>query len=393
MSSCSINNIDDWDESDFTSSRGDVGDVEQTTLMYFMGTSLSNFFSDNVSDVEDIIADGILGDNGRIFIYYPSNTSAELYELFEYNGTCVKESIMTFETNESLDEERILEVVAKVKAESSSNVYNLIVSSHGSGWVLSSHPYLKSVGESYVSWEKEICDGVTTRFMGSSTDGYMEVEEFSETLSKSETKFGYILFDMCLMSNIETLYELKDVCSTIIASPCEVMGWGFPYQTVIPELFAGDGAAPNYSGACEAYYNYYAQRSSYSSGAIAYCVTSELEGLAKAMNEINKVGINSVDINSLQCYEKLLYNVFCDLGDYATAACDDASLVSQFESAMLKAFPADGRFHTPSFYSALSGSTGWVDINSYSGVSTSAPSIKFRDEWAETSWVKATEAN
>ncbi|MFR9603381.1 MAG: clostripain-related cysteine peptidase [Rikenellaceae bacterium] len=394
LSSCSFSKVYETDD-DSTPDRGTVGYVEQTTLMYFCGTSLGSFYSSNLSDVKSAIADGALGEGGRLFVYYPSYTSAELYELYESGGSYVKESVMTFESNESFDEERMVEVISMVKAQSESSSYNVVISGHGAGWVLSSHPYLKSVASSSsdINWEKEVVDGVTTRFMGSSSDGYMEVEELSEALSKSETKFGYILFDMCLMSNIETLYELKDLCDYVIASPCEVMGWGFPYQTVLPELFAEDGLNPDFAGVCEAYCNYYEQRTSYSSGAVAYCVTSELDGLAAAMKAINSAGVNSVDIGSLQCYEKLTYHVFCDLGEYVTAACDDAALVSNFESSMLKAFPQDGRFHTQSFYSALSGSTGWVDINYYSGVSTSAPSVKFRDEWAETSWVKATQSD
>ncbi len=367
----------------------EVGDAEQTTIMYFMGTSLYSYYNSNVSDVAAAVADGALGDNGRLFIFWPSYTGAVLYEFYEDKGVCQREIVESFSSKESLDQDRILEVITKVKNYSPSNQYNLIVSGHGGGWVYSSHPYLKSVGSSYVNWERDE-NAMMTRFMGSSSDGFLEIPEFKETLESIGITYGYILFDMCFMSNIETLYDLKDLCDNIVASPCEVMGEGFPYQTVIPQLFTDNGTSSDFSAVCQSYYENYANKSSYGSAAVAWCITSELDDLADAMKQINEAGVDDVDIDDLQCYEKLTNNVFCDLGHYVSKACSDASLVDEFTATMLRAFPLEGRYHTESFYTALSDSYGWVDIDYYTGVSTSTPSKMFRDEWAETSWALDT---
>ncbi len=195
---------------------------------------------------------------------------------------------------------------------------------------------------------------------------------------------------MCFMSNIDTLYEFKGLTDNIIASPCEVMGDGFPYSEILFSLFADDGMNFDLEGVCELYYEDYCDRTIYASATVALCHTSELDGLAAVVRQINETGIYDVDIDDLQCYERLSSNVFCDLGHYISEASIDLDLLAEFETIMDRAFTA--RYHTSSFYSALSGASGWVSIDSdhYSGVSTSEPSEKFQTEWSQTSWAEAT---
>ncbi len=370
--------------------RYEIGTVEQTTLMYYIGTSLKSYFNSNILDVQGAIADEALGYRGRLFVYLSNYSTSTLYELYEEDGVCVSEEIMTFDSGETLSEDMILDVISEVKTISPSNSYNLIFGGHGTGWVTQDYPYMRvgSAGDYSLLESKEV-DGLT-RFIGSSTDGYMEVKELSAILEKSGETFGYILFDMCYMSNIETIYEFKDVCNNIVASPCEVMAHGFPYDTVLPKLFDNSGMSTDYVAVCQAYSDYYNYESAYKSGAVAWCQTSQLDKLADIVSQINATGLSDVDIDDLQCYEMLADNVYCDFGHYFSEACLDSSLYESFQEALDLAFPVEARLHTETFYTNLSGAAGWVDINFYTGVSTSAPSVKFRDEWSETSWVKDT---
>ncbi len=374
--------------------RNNSGVVEQTTIMYFMGTSLKSSFFDlyNIPDTQAAVADGALGENGRLLIFMPSNTDATLYEIYRTTGGYSIETICTYTSNESLTQDRICDVVAKSQTFAPANTYNLIFSGHGTGWVLSSHTSLRSTVVSDINWDNMGSGTIVTRYLGSTSDGFMNIEELSGALRLTSTKFGYLLFDMCLMSNIETLYELRDVCDNVIASPCEVMGFGFPYQTVLPELFDDNGKSVDYSGACYAYYDYYTNHYAYPYGAVAWCVTSELEGLASRMKSINESGKESVNSANLQCYESRSSHVLCDLGDYVSQACEDADLLKDFESQLNLSFPVEGRYHTSRFLTTLNGYAQYVDIasDSNSGVSTSEPSTKYPDEWAETSWAEAT---
>ncbi len=378
--------------------RDNLGVYEQTTIMYFMGTSLKSSYFDvyNIPDAQSAVAAGALGSNGRLLVFMPNSSGyADLYEMYESGGECKCEVVATYDSNESLDQDRMVDVIAKSKSFAPANTYNIIFSGHGTGWVSQNHLYLRSVDSSFVDWDAMGSGGgYVTRFVGSNSDGILEIEELREALEQTNTKFGYLLFDMCFMSNVETLYELKDVCSNVIASPCEVMADGFPYKTILPELFTDDGRASDLGGACYAYYDHYLNHNSTPYGAVAWCVTSGLEDVATAMQQINEAGIVSVDIDDLQCYEPLSSHVFCDLGHYVSEACSDETLLAEFESVFDLAFPIEGRWHTAKFLSTLNSS--WfpdyinIDDANYTGISTSEPSLKFQDEWVETSWAKAT---
>ncbi len=379
-------------------SKGDI--ASQTTLMYFMGTSLKNYFNDNINWAADAVATGAMGDgrllvfwltsygNGQLFEIYRSSTADESTNLLikEYEGS----------SGFSLTEANITEVIADVKEYAPSSTYNIILSGHGTGWVSQSHPSLKSLSvvSDFVDWDAMSSEDapIVTRFLGSSSDGYMEISELKSALEQSQTKFGYILFDACFMSNIESLYDLKDLCNYIIGSPCEILGPGFPYTTVLPELFVYGGSSVNYSGVVQAYYDFYSEYS-YPSGCIAVAVTSEFDGLADIIKRINESSPNSVDVYSLQQYERLSNPVFLDLEQYVLALCSDATLKAEFEAQFDKAFPEEWRLHTNKFYANIGVSSGWMTINYYSGVSTSAPSSMFRDDWYATQWAIDTGAN
>lgn len=79
-------------------------------------------------------------------------------------------------------------------------------------------------------------------------------------------RFDYLLFELLFQSSVEALYDLRRAADYIVASPCEVMAHGFPYDTVIPSLFADDGARYDLAAACRNVYEYYNTVDSYKSG-------------------------------------------------------------------------------------------------------------------------------
>lgn len=403
----SCNGFFEYADADYsTSQREEMEEVEQVTIMYFVGTNLSYCFSNyNIPDVRKAVSAGVLGDGGRIFVYNASSSyKSTLYEIYQDGDGYDTETLTSYSDSESkltADKSRMAEVLNRVISYAPAARYNVIISGHGTGWVLQSHPDVKSVvgltsvvdSSSDIDWSQMYSGDVVTRFMGCSEDGYMEIEELREALESTSTKFGYLLFDMCLMANIETLYELRNVCSNIIASPAEVMGIGFPYDGVLPYLFSDGGVSTDYSAVCQTYYEWYNTTTEfYNSATVSWCVTSYLEDLAQRLKAINEVGVKSVSTSGLQYYERLTNHVFYDLMNYVreASADQDESMYEAFEDVLDQAFPIEGRYHTARFYSGFG---GWSTINSdnYSGVSTSEPSIMFIDEWAQTSWALATQ--
>ncbi len=368
------------------------GSAPQTTLIYFTGTSLYSYFRKNIYDAKAAISSGALGSGGSFYYFLPSSkTSAKLYELYMDGGECVERLVVTYDFLPVMLSISVTQVIEHVKsdigyAEGDDMNFNLVVSGHGTGWVPQEYPQLKSIStESASMWDKQE-GALMTRFMGSSSDGFMDIEDLRQGIVGSNTKFGFILFDECFMSNIETLYRLKECSDYIIASPCEVMSDGFPYNYVLPKMFTDDGYNFDTIGVCEAYNHYYTNIASYKYGCVAMCVTSELENLSNIVSSMN---FNLVDNSELQTYENLTDNVFYDLGQLVNIACEDDAMLEEFNARFDCAFPQSARLHTNRYYTALVGA-GVQDINYYSGVTTSDPSIKFREEWVVEPWVVAS---
>lgn len=366
--------------------------AEQVTLVYFMGTNLKSYYNVNVSDLKKSVASGSLGSGGRLLYLLPSTYyTATLYELKLVDEECEVVEVEVYSELNTLNSSSMQQVIEDVKTavgfDEDDMTMNMIFSGHGTGWVLQDHPNMKSMaGESSSSevsmWEQYVGEYVT-RFMGCSVDGYMDIDDIRVGIESSDTKFGYILFDACFMSSIEALYRLRECSDYIVASPSEVMGDGFPYQEVFPYLSTDDGRSYDLQGVCEVYYYHYkTYASSLNSGCVAMCVTSELEALADAMSIMS---FDDVDASSLQIYEGLSDHVFYDLGQFVNvAAANDANL-DAFNKQFDLAFPEECRLHTDQFYTVYS--ERMTDINYYSGVTTSDPSIKFREDWALEPWV------
>ncbi|MFI3317021.1 MAG: clostripain-related cysteine peptidase [Rikenellaceae bacterium] len=383
----------------------------QTTLMYMTGTDLLNkgFYTTNISAAKQAIAKNALG-YGRFLVFkHISSTTGSLTEYSYSNGSCTEVVLKEYSDITSLTQEAIIEVIADTKEFAPADSYNLIISGHGTGWVpqerqSTSWSVAPAAGVSQqstsyesVDWEAMSTSLVPTRYMGSSTDSFMDIDQLESALASSDTHFGYIIFDQCFMSSIEVLYDLRNHCNYMVASPCEIMGAGFPYDTVVPYLYADSGYSFNLEGVCQAYYDYYSTYS-YPSGCVAVAVSSQLDALAAVTREINSLeSPNSVDLSTIQPYERLSNHIFYDFEQYMLAKCSDYELAAEFTKQMALAFPLECRLHTERFFANIGVSASsynnydayYTNIDYYSGVTTSAPSSQMSTEWAETSWAAA----
>lgn len=109
---------------------------------------------------------------------------------------------------------------------------------------------------------------------------------------------------------------LRNTAEYIIGAPCEVIGDGFPYSDVLPQLLAGNGLTPDIDGTCRAFHDYYASTYGYS-GSVAAIDCSQIEDLASVMKQINASDATTQPVLSkLQSYEGQWQHIFYDLGDY-----------------------------------------------------------------------------
>ena len=93
------------------------------------------------------------------------------------------------------------------------------------------------------------------------------------------------------------------------------------------------------------------------------------------------------DVNSIQTYEGQRNHIFYDLGDYVEKMCDNESVKKSFMEQLDRTVIS--KYTLDKFYSRY-GTSGVYDIDSFTGMSTSAPSSLYRSAYEQTAWYKAT---
>lgn len=370
-------------------------EVNHTLMYLFLGTNLNSYFNANLKDASTAIETGALGDYNRVlFVKQSSRTKCYIGELC-YNtegGECIEQRLEEFEIPDgNVTPELVSSYIAAMAEYAPAKRYGLVCAGHGQAWlprdVVLSDTDITKFGARRQPWRQ--AEGAeVTRAYGES-DAMLNITELADAIEESNVELDYILFDACFMSNIETVYDLRNAANYIIASPCEIMGKGFPYERTLPHLFSDNGNTTDYAGAAESYYIYY--RDEYvqtaRSGSIAVFDCSEIEALAESTKRVVASATESYDKSSLQTYEGEQIHHFFDFGQWVNVVATDKTALDTFNTQLSKTVIA--KYSLSSFYSAY-GSYGTypINLNVYSGVTTSAPSEAFPNAWHETNWYK-----
>lgn len=379
---------------------------QQTLLMYFPwsgndsgSTGLLSHFLTNIDDMEEAIRYNA-PEGCRVLIYLverkvetgiggATNTYFEgsLQELKARGGKVERVQLTSYRDPDMTEAEQIARLLKDVQAYAPAPRYAMTIGCHGMGWIpATATKAVSREGAEREYWEYEGAE--QTRWFGGMTAEFQtEIPTLAEAIRRAGMKMEYILFDDCYMSSVEVAYELKDVTDYLIGSTSEIMAEGFPY-TEIGALLLGE---VDYEGICESFYQYYMERSSYPCGTVAVTVCRELEALAEVMKRINATSeeLTASELSQVQVLDGYDPCRFYDLGDYVNFYCKDAALRGEFERQLERAVPAAFRRHTPTFYSMTSGET---EINAFSGITTSDPSLSplVVDVKGSTAWWKAT---
>lgn len=371
--------------------------ANHTLMFYFFGTSLNRYFSTNIDDAKLAIQRGILGDNNRA-IYFRHRSSSEGYIaeiIFDSNTNKCFESIIRdniYIEGSPITPDFISDIINEMTSLAPAERYGLVMAGHGQGWI-TREALNGGTGISQLSLTEPLFTPAygaeITRAFGES-NVQVNPAEIAEGINNSNADIDYIIFDACFMSNIETIYELRNSANYIIASPCEIMGRGFPYERTLPHLFLEDGTVTDYDAAAKSYYLYYRDEYTSSSrcGSIAVYDCSEVEALRDATKAVVASALEEYDTESLQTYEGKNPHYFFDFGEWAEVVATDDAALQHFKTQLNNTVIA--KYTLDSFYSAYGGfGTYPIDINVYSGVTTSAPSHKLRDLWIQTEWYKS----
>ena len=370
--------------------------ASQTIIVHFIGTALRPYFESNIEKMLEALSLNIQGNAQIVAVTTDTTNKATMYEL-RYDGNLgkavkekVKELSLSTPYNAAIFENTLREALSFAPADK----YALVVGSHGLAWVPkvptpSTVRTLKRMGLSTSLWER-MKDAEMTRHIGDKDATRYDITEVSAAIAACNVKFDYILFDACFMGNVESAYELRNAAKYIVASPCEVMGAGFPYNYVMPYMLESQGESYNLDKVCSEYVDYYKTKATTESACVALIETAELDALASAMKAVNGVGIKSeFSLWNVQYYEGQLPHSFYDLGDMVEQSCVDATVANAFKKQLDKCVTS--RYHTDRFYSAYGTNNQYYhDINYYSGITTSAMVEHYSADWQQTAWYKAT---
>ena len=371
--------------------------ASQTIIVHFIGTALQHYFNHNVTKILEALDKDIQGEAQILAITTDATTKGTLYELrYDKNlGKAVQEKVKELNLPTPYDSALFENTLRNALEFAPAEKYALVIGSHGRAWV----PKIPSTGLSRALKKKgltpedlwkRIEGAEVTRHIGDNEATRYDIEEVSKAIEANNVKFDYILFDACFMGNVESSYELRNCADYIIGSPCEVMGYGFPYAKVIPYMLLNGGKSYNLDKICSEYVNYYKTDATTPSACVSVTTTAELEALAQAMKAVNKAGDKAgFSLKEVQYYEGQTDHSFYDLGHMVELSCADATVAARFKTQLDKTVTS--RYHTDHFYSVYgSNNTYYHYISYYSGITTSAKVEHYADDWRRTAWYKAT---
>ena len=327
----------------------------QTLLLYMPGRSLIDYYERNIEGVSAAVTNQIPGDGRILVCYQPEKHSSAVLQEIRYDPAterCERTTLKTYDGFNAGNPEKVRQLFADAAELAPAQNYGLIIGCHGKAWIpVASGSLSYSMRRSAEDDLWAAPPGAKqTRSFGDK--GYeLNITELKEALEAQQFRFDYLIFDDCFMANIETLYDLRSVIGYIVASPCEVMGDGFPYDRIVPHLFETGPVADRLAETCREFWNLYEneyQSTTWKeqSGCISLAVTSQLDALAEVMRRINEKGKQPFELSQLQYYEGLMTHLFYDLGHYVELSCGDPALVEEFTTQLDRAFPPESRLCT-----------------------------------------------
>lgn len=161
--------------------------------------------------------------------------------------------------------------------------YALDMWSHGRAWFpryIKSPLFMPDNGSKFFYGNEK---PVTSDFGQDDTnDETLEVYDMAEVLSAFH--FDFIMADACHMGSVECAYQLKDVCDYYISSAAETKTDGFPYEQIMPDMFA---TPANTEAIARKFFEYYdAQSGSSRTATISVVESDKLERVASELQGV-----------------------------------------------------------------------------------------------------------
>lgn len=224
----------------------------------------------------------------------------------------------------------VREVLEYMKKNYDSDSYGLVIGSHATGWLPAARETTASSASRRQAVRPRKTIGVDVGPDGSmandkgvagSVADQIAVEELATAIGASGVHPDFILFDACLMQNIEVAFALRNVTEYIIASPISISAEGAYYTDMMHNgFFTADVV-----DVARSYVAYYQGKGSipYTDGygTVLSCIrTAGLENFAVLMHQAigeacNRLGGNSDDmveaLKRADMSDALVYHTYC----------------------------------------------------------------------------------
>ena len=245
------------------------------------------------------------------------------------NGDVIRDTTFYEDSKAKLTDPQVMrKILLQVQEKFPSHHYGMILSSHGSGWI--------PAGKYNTPTRKELA----VRSFGQEVETTGSTEMDITMLPHGiPFRLDYMMFDACLMGNIESIYELKGLADHIGASATEELTDGFDYLKIGNRLLS---ASPSPLDVCKDYIARYKARTGDScSACICLVQTSELGNLASLCRELfakYREKIDTVNPDKVQRFFRpdgnSDHNWFFDMEDIARQAGMDSNDLEKLSKAI-----------------------------------------------------------
>ena len=303
----------------FSCEKEEIVTLDQRTVLVYMVAD-NDLYKNAQTDIKEMLeAQGNYDGNLIVYLDAPawsSNPKPQLIKIRRGESVTIKQ----YEPQNSIAGATLRSVINDVISLFPARNYGLVLWSHGTGWLPEG------------AFANLPQDTNALRSFGRKGNSEMSIEELAESLPFS---FEFIIFDACLMSQIEVFYQLKNKSDVIIASPTEILVDGFPYDKIVPFMFT---SKPDYISIAKSYVDYYKnQTGDMQSACIAVVKTDQLEPFAACIRKI--VGDQAIippNKNNVQRYEVRPNTIFYDLQNYLVYAVQKKEDITNVEDYLSK---------------------------------------------------------
>jgi hypothetical protein len=300
------------------------GKYEHNLLIYMAAdNSLSDLARGNMAEI--ISGSSIPGDHALLVFIDRKDQGAFLIRPETRNNSMFLDTLFSYGVVNSAQADLLKQVIGQARDECPAQSYGLILWSHGTGWLPKGlYGEIPQYGVQRLAAASpflyDIHDPAYPRTKTFAQDGNSEMEIPSLAAALEDYHHDYICFDACLMADIQTYYQIRDVCDYIMGSPAEIIDTGFPYDKLSSVMFPYKGLS-NLTALCDAYYDKYNAKTGYNrSGTISLVKTEYIAELSLSFKDLIADGgtdPSEIDRSGLQTYDRLSEHVFWDIEQMA----------------------------------------------------------------------------